>query len=551
MRRKTDSDSLKRAEHDVIAIGIAIAAILLFVGIGGAAVPQIVQSWLGHGKQPDQVLISAMLLNIALIIFGWRRYDELAREVNERRRAENQARELAETDPLTGCLNRRSVASAVSDLGHHASAGGFRVAALLFDLDNFKPANDTHGHLVGDQLLEGIAKRVASTIPAEALLARLGGDEFCCFMPFNPRHPDQVEQTARQILAAVGKPFHLDDAIIEVTASIGIAAIGEGETIDDQRLIYEADIAMFNAKRNGRDRFSWFEPAMESELRFRNKLETGIRRAITSSEFTPYYQKQVDIETGELVGFEMLARWNSKELGEVSPEIFIPIAEEMGVISDLSQALISKAVEDAKAWDPRLILSVNISPVQLRDPWFSQKLLRTLVEAGFPPERLEIEITESCLHENIGIVRSMMTSLKNQGIRVSLDDFGTGYSSLSQLRSLPFDRLKIDRSFVMELVDEKCSAALVEAIVSLGKGLDLPITAEGIESEQVLKILRRMGKMKGQGFLYGRPASARETSAMLSAQGLLAHDNEEKGQDTDGPSPAPGEPGAAKRKIAG
>ncbi|MBS1240089.1 MAG: hypothetical protein H6R45_795, partial [Proteobacteria bacterium] len=224
-----------------------------------------------------------------------------------------------------------------------------------------------------------------------------------------------------------------------------------------------------------------------------------------------------------------------------------PIAEDIGVIAELSEYLIKQAFEDAKQWDPKLSLSINISPLQLRDPWFSQKLLRLLVESGFPPHRLDIEITESCLHENIGVVRSVVTSLKNQGIQISLDDFGTGYSSLAQLRSLPFDRLKIDRSFVAELAQEGANSKIVEAIVSLGRGFDLPITAEGIENDEVLKVLRRMGQLKGQGYLYGRPEDAAKTHDRLEQQNLLAPIPEAAPEGLD---ELPARPGADERAAS-
>jgi EAL domain-containing protein (putative c-di-GMP-specific phosphodiesterase class I) len=278
---------------------------------------------------------------------------------------------------------------------------------------------------------------------------------------------------------------------------------------------------MYHAKKSGRNRYFWFEPQMETELRFRAELETGIRRGIPAGEFVPYYEQQVILETGELVGFEMLARWNSPQFGLVNPETFIPIAEEIDVIGELSESLIRQAIRDAKEWDPRLTLSVNISPVQLRDPWFAQKLLKILVDGGFPPNRLEIEITENCLHENIGAVRTIITSLKNQGIRISLDDFGTGYASLSQLRTLPFDRLKIDRSFVAELAEDGISNELVEAIVSLGRGLSLPVTAEGVETPAILEALQNMGQLKGQGYLYGKPEDAEATRRRLAGRQLL------------------------------
>jgi predicted signal transduction protein with EAL and GGDEF domain len=344
---------------------------------------------------------------------------------------------------------------------------------------------------------------------------------------YDTRCPDKLDQLATSLIEAISKPYHLTATPLEVTVSIGIA--GTSDELDlaeagdcGQTLLHHADIAMYHAKKQGRNRYAWFEATMESELRFRNELETGIRRGIPKGEFVPYYEQQIDLETGDLVGFEMLARWNSPQLGLVSPDIFIPIAEEIGVIGELSECLIRQAFHDAKEWDPNLTLSINISPIQLRDPWFSQKLLRLLVETGFPPSRLDIEITESCLHENIGVVRSVVTSLKNQGIKISLDDFGTGYSSLAQLRSLPFDRLKIDRSFVSELAEEGANSKVVEAIVSLGRGLELPITAEGVENDIVLHALRKMGGLKGQGYYYGRPEDAARTLDRLARKQLLA-----------------------------
>jgi EAL domain-containing protein (putative c-di-GMP-specific phosphodiesterase class I) len=286
--------------------------------------------------------------------------------------------------------------------------------------------------------------------------------------------------------------------------------------------MHRADMALYHAKKQGRNRYFWFEPSMESELRFRHQIETGIRRGLAQGEFVPFYEQQVDLETNELVGFEMLARWRSPQLGLISPDIFVPIAEEIGLITELSERLMEQAFADAREWDDSLTLSINISPVQLRDPWFAQRLLKRLVAAGFPPKRLEIEITESCLHENIGLVRSMIMSLRNQGVQISLDDFGTGYSSLEQLRNLPFDRIKIDRSFVSELKEPNKRSRIVEAIVSLGRGLDLPLTAEGVEDEEILKALKSMGRLKAQGYFYGYPEDAEAVRTRLKAQGKLA-----------------------------
>lgn len=521
-----NQERLGNTERDVVTLGIATAAIILFVANSGSVLPQAIRAILGSGNRPDLILVNALLLNVALIIFGWRRYRELTNEIQERRKAEEIARRLSETDPLTDCLNRRSMARATQELHATCLERGDAIAFIMIDLDNFKQVNDMNGHSVGDRVLAEIARRLRTYLPRNTLLARLGGDEFAYVTPFSPHQPEWIDEQVALLFEMVGTTIDLDGTIVDITMSIGIAASGdrrfvEGEALDAETLMHHADIAMYQAKKTGKNRYFWFEPTMENELRFRNELETGIRRGIEAGEFVPYYEQQIDLESGDLVGFEMLARWHSPQLGLVNPEIFIPVAEEIGVIGALSEQLITQAFQDAQSWPADLTLSVNISPIQLRDPWFSQKLLKLLVKHNFPARRLEIEITESCLHENIEMVRSMITSLRNQGVRVSLDDFGTGYSSLEQLRSLPFDRLKIDRSFISELRHAEASSKIVDAIISLGNGLQMPVTAEGIEDETILHALKQMGQMKGQGYLYGRPEDAAQVQARLAKAGRL------------------------------
>lgn len=524
-KRQWQPTSLGKAQRDLVTLGIAIAAILLFVTTGGTLMPQIVSAWLGNGPAPDPELTTAVLLNIALLLFGWRRYADLQKEVMERRRAEAWAQELASVDSLTGCLNRRSGLPAIEALLTRAASRNREVAVLMMDLDNFKHINDLNGHALGDAVLIETAGRLAALMPDDAVLARLGGDEFVCALPYDRASPETIDRFAEDIVAGISEPIAERDALLEATLSIGIASSSDAEPLTAssraEALIHCADIAMYHAKKQGRNRFYWFEAQMEAELRYRAELENGIRRGVPAGEFVPYYEQQVDLDSGELAGFEMLARWHSPHFGVVSPEVFIPIAEQMDVISELSESLIRQALCDAREWDPKLSLSVNISPVQLRDPWFAQKLLKMLAEAGFPPARFEIEITESCLHENLGAVRAIITTLKNQGIRISLDDFGTGYSSLSQLRSLPFDRLKIDRSFVNDIAADGSPSELVEAIVSLGRGLSLPVTAEGVESAAILAALRTIGPLKGQGYLYGMPEDAAATRQRLDRLDLL------------------------------
>ncbi|KRA83662.1 putative bifunctional diguanylate cyclase/phosphodiesterase [Altererythrobacter sp. Root672] len=515
-----------KAERDIVTLGVAVAAIILFVGTGGTIMHKIVRSFLGFGPQPDSALSATVLLNIALLIFGWRRYSDLHEEVAERRRAEERANQLAAMDPLTGSLNRRSGGPAIDKLLADSRASRREVALLMVDLDKFKQINDLNGHKMGDAVLVEIARRIGELLPSDGILARIGGDEFVCALPYDSRDSGDIDRLALQLIASVSAPINAYEMQLEAAVSIGMASSGEhfdAVEPDAEGLIHHADMAMYHAKKHGRNRYFWFEPAMERELRHRNDLETGIRRGIPAGEFVPFYEQQIDLETGELVGFEMLARWQSPLFGLVNPDTFIPIAEEIDQIGALSESLIRQALDDAKEWHQKLTLSVNVSPMQMRDPWFAQKLLRLLIESGFPPSRLEVEITESCLHENLGAVRAMVTSLKNQGIRISLDDFGTGYSSLSQLRALPFDRLKIDRSFVSELANEGMGHELVEAIVSLGRDLSLPMTAEGVESHEILEKLRSFGQLKGQGYLYGLPEDAVTTRARLARLDLLVN----------------------------
>lgn len=522
-----EENPLQTAERDVVALGIAAASILLLVATGGAAVPDAVRSLLGTGAAPNQFLASALLLNIALIIFGWRRYRELTHEIAERRRAEDQARMLAAIDPLTQCLNRRSMIDATEQLRTRATMRGEAIAYCMIDLDNFKQINDMYGHSSGDAVLVKLCERIRTLLPREARLARLGGDEFAFVIPYPVGHTERIDDLIIRLFASTAEPFDAGEMTVELTISIGLSTDHDAEgspgpVLDAGVLMHRADMALYHAKRQGRNRHFWFDPSMENELRFRNQLETGIRRGINQQEFIPYYEQQVDIDSGELVGFEMLARWQSEQLGLVSPEIFIPIAEEMGLITQLSEQLMDRAFADAREWDDSLTLSVNISPVQLRDPWFAQRLLKRLVAANFPPRRLEIEITESSLHENIGLVRTMITSLRNQGVQVSLDDFGTGYSSIEQLRDLPFDRIKIDRSFISELRQASEHSRITNAIIALGRGLNLPLTAEGVEDEEILAALRSMGRLKAQGYVYGKPETAAEVQQRLAAKGKLA-----------------------------
>ncbi len=527
-RHSAPENGTFRTERDVIALGIIVAAIILFVATGSSALPQAIRHLVLGERSVDVLLTNAVLLNIALIIFGWRRYADLIREVAARREAERAALLLADTDPLTGLLNRRSFDAALARLAEATALHGGDLALLLIDLDRFKHANDAHGHHVGDAVLVEAARRTHAMLPTEAVLARMGGDEFAALLPF-VRGTDSMGRTgslAGRIADAIALPIRCDEHTVMVTASIGLACCPiEPDcnlTALIDALIHRADIAMYEAKKAGGNRHCWFDPAIEVDMLARSRLEQDIREGLQNGEFRPYYEKQIDLATGAITGLEMLARWHSPERGVIGPDVFVPVAEDIGVMPELSEALIRQALADAAGWAPHLRLAINISPAQLRDPWFAQRLLKLLVEARIPPQRLDIEITELNLTENLPMVRSLVTSLRNQGVRISLDDFGHCASSLANLCALPFDRIKIDRNLIAGLGRSSDSNAVIEAITSLGRGMDLPITAEGIESPEILDELRKLGPFVGQGDIYGRPLSAADLQSELSTQNLLA-----------------------------
>lgn len=506
--------------HELITGSVVIAAIVMFIWTGGSAMTAVVRYLTGVGPNVQEILLTALLLNIALILFGWRRYRDLQIEVARRKVAEERARELAETDPLTGFLNRRSMTEKVSALLDEAQEAGQPVAILMLDLDNFKQVNDVHGHAAGDHVLLTIAQRIRGVIPPGALAARLGGDEFACAFMFDAASRDPVTRVAQRLVTTMNEPMDLDDLHLTVSTSIGIAR-SDADCTSMAGLMRRGDIAMYSAKKHGRNTYVWFDESMEKELSERSKMETDIRHGIVHGEFLPYYEPQIELSTGRLIGFEMLARWQRPDHGLVSPELFIPIAEESGHIGDLSLAIIRRAFEETRDWDPLLMLSINISPAQLKDPWLSQKIRKLLLETGFPAGRLELEITESALFENLSLAQAIVSSLKNQGIRIALDDFGSGYGSLAHLRALPLDRIKINRDFVSSVNHSNESAAIVTTIINLAESLNLAVTAEGIENARIESRLRELGCNEGQGWHFGKPMPVEQARDLVREKGLL------------------------------
>ncbi|QNE31103.1 EAL domain-containing protein [Sphingomonas sp. NBWT7] len=518
-RKPDDARTARRATATTLVTG---AAILLFVAIAGTLGSTLVRQWFGGTEALDRSLLIALMLNIALILIGWRRHRDFVRALEQHVESNERVRMLSTRDPLTGFLNRRSLLEDGAALLQEAARRGQAVALLLIDLDRFKTINDLHGHAAGDAVLTRVAADIASALPAAALAARLGGDEFACALVFDPRQPSVVQRIAEDLVSRLAGPAQVAGTAIHVSASIGIARSDlERGSID--ALMRAADIAMYAAKDGGRNRYVWFDPAMAHALHVRNELENGLRHAIPAGHIVPYFEQQIDLATGRLHGFEVLARWEHPVHGTIAPDRFIPIAEQTGLIADLSLSIMRQAFVAARDWAPELSLAINVSPLQLRDAWLPQKIIKLLLETGFPAQRLEIEVTESALFENLALAQSIVGSLKNQGIRIALDDFGTGYSSLAHLRALPFDRIKIDKSFVQAVADNADSAAIVDAITSLGASLNLPVTAEGIEDKEIEERMRALGCARGQGYLYGRPMSGANARRLLAERRLLGN----------------------------
>jgi diguanylate cyclase (GGDEF)-like protein len=484
------------ASSRLIASCAALAALFLFM----PTAQRIVAAALG-GSIPaiDRPLAVAVLLNVAVILFAWRRSKDLQEALAANEVVQKAAHDNAFVDHVTGLANRRELMRVLAD----PAQANAESRLLLLDLDFFKKVNDLYGHVVGDDVLKEVAKLIRKGAPEGSCCARLGGDEFAVLIP---QHSDAViSEAIARIIRSIAEPVVLQTATVHVSASVGISRIEPGMTPEE--CLRRSDIAMYAAKRAGRNCQVWFDEKMEQELLLRTQLEDEIRSAVAAGEFVPFYQPQIDLGTGQLTGFEVLARWQSPERGLLEPSEFIEIAEASGLISALSLSVMKQALVEARAWPSHLKIAVNVSPMQFRDPHLAERILKLLAESNFPASRLEVEITESSFLEDRETAVNIVESLKNVGVTISLDDFGTGYASLSQLQSLPFDRIKIDKSFVTSLLSNSQSDAIVETILSLGRSLHLPITAEGIEDDGTKERLLRLGCSDGQGWLFGRPVS--------------------------------------------
>ncbi|QIG99576.2 EAL domain-containing protein [Bradyrhizobium sp. 6(2017)] len=449
-----------------------------------------------HGDQP------AMLLALM--------------DITERKRAEARLAFMAQHDSLTGLPNRNLLRQQMDEMLQHTRRSTDKVAVLILGLDNFKAVNETLGHGIGDKLLRGVAKRLRSTLREEDALARLNSDEFT-IVEGGVMRPEDAVLLARRILDAIGEPYLLEGHSVVIGASIGIAmSPGDGE--DSEKLLKSADMALSRAKSEFRGTFSFFEAEVDARAQSRRKIEIDLRDAIQNEGLRPYYQPLVDLASGRITGFEALVRWPHPERGMISPGEFIPVAEETGLINPLGSLMLHRACMDAAQWPDDVRVAVNLSPLQFRTGNLLALITDALRQSGLPARRLELEITETLLLEKSSQVLATLHALRALGVRMSMDDFGTGYSSLSYLRSFPFDKIKIDQSFVRDLGANPDAQAIVRSIVSLGMGLGVTITAEGVETEAELSCLRAEGCHEGQGFLFSRARPNTEVISLLKAQ---------------------------------
>jgi len=530
---RAGSKTVRLAGSHVITSCATIAALLLFVALGSEVIP----SALGGAPLSDSssTLKVAFLLNIAIILFGWRRSKDLKDALDAYEAAERLAQRNANTDPATGLANRRELMRSLGEALEDKVGGVF----LVLDLDHFKRVNDLHGHLAGDKVLLRVAEALRKASPQNACCARTGGDEFAVVLPAADNAA--AEEVAGKVQAALAEPVFVEGAQVQTTASIGFSRLGDCP--DEETVLRHSDVALYAAKRSGRNDFAWFDEELERELTERLKLEEDIRRGIKGGEFVPFFQPLVDLSTRQIVGFEALARWRSPTRGLVEAEAFIETAERTGLIGALTFSVLEQALREAREWPAHFKLAANVSPVQFRDALLAEQILKLLSVTGFPANRLEIEITEGSLLEDRDQVLTIIRSLKNVGVSISLDDFGTGYASLAQVNRLPLDRIKIDKSFITTIVKSEQTAAIVSTIAGLGHNLDVPITAEGVESEQIRNALADFGCSEAQGWLFGRAISAEAVRNFLS----MSNGSEERSGEAAKPQSETPKPRASRR----
>jgi len=435
-------------------------------------------------------------------------------DVTERKRAQERIAHLARYDDLTGLANRTQFREQIDGILQPVRKGQSQIAVHLIDLDRFKSVNDTLGHPIGDKLLRLVATRLTTVIGPADTITRFGGDEFVVLQTGATRRQD-AEWLAQRLARALSDHFEIDGHRIDIGASIGIA-MSPGDGSDADQLLKKADMALYAAK-NGGGGHRFFAAEMEDAAQARRALELDLRKALVSEEFELHFQPLVDLRSGRVTTCEALLRWRHPERGHVPPSVFIPVAEETGLIVALGEWILHRACAEAMTWPKDVKVAVNLSPVQFRDSSLAFQVLSALAKTGLPSHRLELEITERVLLEDSDDTLATMQQFENLGVAVSLDDFGTGYSSLNYLRKFPFHKIKIDQSFTRDITEKSDGCAIIAAVATLGASLNKTVVVEGIETEAQMKLVRAQGCHEGQGYYFARPMSADAIRTRLSA----------------------------------
>jgi diguanylate cyclase (GGDEF)-like protein len=436
-------------------------------------------------------------------------------DVTERNNAQERIARLARFDELTGLANRTQFRERIAGMLAAVKDRDNHLAIHLIDLDRFKTVNDTLGHPIGDLLLKEVATRLSALVRPGDMITRFGGDEFV-ILQTNTSRQQEAHAIAARIVKALKEPFHIAGHRIDVGASIGIA-MAPHDGVDADELIKKADMALYAAKSSGGGSHRFFAIEMEDAAQERRSLELDLREAIALDQFELHYQPLVDLHTGRVTTCEALLRWTHPIRGNIPPVVFIPVAEETGLIIALGEWALNRACADASNWPREVRVAVNLSPVQFRDEGLGLQVVAALAKSGLSAHRLELEVTERLLLEDNDSTLETMNQLHELGVSLSLDDFGTGYSSLNYLRKFPFQKIKIDRSFITDLGDGRDARAIIGAVASLGAGLDKTVVAEGIETEEQMNLVRSQGVHEGQGYLFGKPMPAADIRLRLDS----------------------------------
>ena len=442
--------------------------------------------------------------------------ERLRGEISRRLEADSRSSYLAYHDALTGLANRHSCDERLPEMLRSLAVEGGGLAALFLDLDGFKNVNDAFGHAVGDALIKDVAGTMEAVVGEEDFLVRLGGDEFCVLHVSGDAQAS-APRLAQTLIDAIGVDRTIDGLPVFIQVSIGVAFAGDPDAVDATELLRRADLAMYQAKADGRGLWQCYDPEMDAVIQDRCAIEHDLREALGRGEFEIFFQPIVSLASDRIAGFEALLRWDRQSRGFVSPDKFIPIAEESGLIVGIGDWVLRRACEEAATWPDDLRIAVNVSPVQFRGKHLLASVVGTLAATGLEPARLELEITETALLRNTHETLCILTELREIGVRLSMDDFGTGYSSLGYFRSFQFDKVKIDRSFVSGAMNNCDGKAIVRAVVGLGESLGMTTIAEGVETEEQLAHLRDEGCQEVQGFLFGAAQPATRTRDLIRA----------------------------------